>query len=93
MLTIISNVINKQNLTDAHTCYKVFKKDIINKINLEHNDFSFCPELTTKISLINEKIYEVAINYKGRTFSEGKKISLKEAFIALYTIIKFRYLK
>ena len=54
------------------TCYKVFKTSIINKINLEHNDFSFCPEITTKISNIGEKIIEVPINYKGRSFAEEK---------------------
>ena len=93
VLTIFSNLINKQNLTDAHTCYKVFKTSIINKINLEHNDFSFCPEITTKISNIGEKIIEVPINYKGRSFAEGKKISISDAFIAFFTILKFKILK
>jgi glycosyltransferase involved in cell wall biosynthesis len=93
MLTLISNIFNHQDLTDAHTCYKVFKKKILDKIDLEHNDFSFCPELTTKISLINEEILEVPIKYKGRSFAEGKKISMKDAFVAFYTIIKFRFFK
>ena len=93
ILTLISNILNHQDLTDAHTCYKVFKKKILDKINLEHNDFSFCPELTTKISLINEKILEVPIKYNGRSFAEGKKISMKDAFVAFYTIIKFRFFK
>ena len=93
ILTLISNIFNHQDLTDAHTCYKVFKKKILDKIDLEHNDFSFCPELTTKISLINEEILEVPIKYKGRSFAEGKKISMKDAFVAFYTIIKFRFFK
>ena len=93
VLTIFSNVINKQNLTDAHTCYKVFKTSTINKINLQHNDFSFCAEITTKISNIGEKIIEVPINYKGRSFAEGKKISITDAFVAFFTILKFKILK
>lgn len=93
VLTIFSNIINKQNLTDAHTCYKVFKSSVINKIKLEHNDFSFCPEITTKISNIEEKIIEVPIRYKGRSFAEGKKISFTDVFIAFFTIIKFKILK
>ena len=93
ILTVISNTLNKQKLTDAHTCYKVFTKNVINKINLEHNDFSFCPEITTKISNIGEKIIEVPIRYKGRSFAEGKKINFTDAFIAFFTIIKFKILK
>ena len=90
-LTIVSNIINSQNLTDAHTCYKVFKKNIFDKISLEHDDFSICPEITTKISKLKEKIIEVPISYKGRSFDEGKKIGLKDFFIAIYTLIKFRF--
>lgn len=93
VLTLISNILNQQNLTDAHTCYKVFKTSVINKIELQHNDFSFCPEITTKISNIGEKIIEVPVRYKGRSFAEGKKISFTDAFIAFYTIIKFKILK
>lgn len=92
-LTLISNILNHQNLTDAHTCYKVFTKSVINKINIEHNDFSFCPEITTKFSINKEKIIEVPIEYKGRSFSEGKKIGYRDAFLALYTIIKFKFFK
>ena len=91
VLTIFSNVINKQNLTDAHTCYKVFKTSIINKINLQHNDFSFCPEITTKISNLKKNIAEVPISYNGRSIQDGKKIRLKDAFYAIYTIIKFKF--
>ena len=83
---------NSQNLTDAHTCYKVFKKEVITKLNLKHDDFSFCPEVTTKISNLKEKIIEVPISYKGRTVSEGKKIGIKDFFIAIYTLIKFRFI-
>lgn len=93
MLTIISNIINKQNLTDAHTCYKVFKKDIFDKINLIENDFSFCPEITSKISRLNEKIVEVPVNYAGRSYKEGKKIKLIDGIKALRTLLKYGILK
>ena len=92
LLTIISNIINKQNLTDAHTCYKVFKKEIADKLILEHNDFSFCPEVTTKISNLNERIIEVPIFYQGRTELDGKKIGIKDFFIAIFTLIKFKFI-
>ena len=91
ILTFISNLLNRQHLTDAHTCYKVIRAKILKKINLSHNDFSFCPELNTKLSLINERIIEVPIKYSGRTVYEGKKIRLKDAFIAIFTIVKFRF--
>ena len=93
ILTIISNIINKQNLTDAHTCYKVFHRDIFNTINLEEDDFSFCPEITTKVSLLKENICEIPINYYGRTYKEGKKIGFMDGIRALKVLIKYRYLK
>ena len=73
-LTIISNLLNKQNLTDAHTCYKVFHKELFDLIILEENDFAFCPEVTSKISSLGFKIHEVPISYNGRSYKEGKKI-------------------
>jgi len=91
VLTIISNFLNNQNLTDAHTCYKIFKFDIFMQLNLQENDFAFCPEVTTKISLLNEKIKEVPISFKGRTVEEGKKIQFYDAIRALITILKYRY--
>ena len=93
LLTIFSNVINNQKLTDAHTCYKVFKTEIFKKIDLYENGFSFCPEVTTKVANLNEKIIEVPIRYKGRTYQEGKKISFKDGVSALKTLIKYRYFK
>lgn len=89
ILTIFSNIINNQNLTDAHTCYKMFSKKVFNEIELEENDFAFCPEITTKISNLSIPIYELPISYKGRTYEDGKKISFKDGFKALYTIIKY----
>ena len=72
ILTIISNIINSQNLTDAHTCYKAFETKIFKKIRLKENGFSFCPEVTTKISNLRLKIKEVKINYHGRTLKKEK---------------------
>ena len=91
ILTIISNFFNIQNLTDAHTCYKVIRSPIFKKLNLQENDFAFCPEVTTKISLFNEKIEEVPISYKGRSVKEGKKIRFYDAIRALLTILKYKY--
>ena len=91
ILTIFSNILNNQKLTDAHTCYKVFKKDILKKIKLEENGFSFCPELTTKIGLIKEEIFEVPIRYKGRSYGEGKKINFKDGIDAIITLIYYKY--
>ena len=88
-LTIFSNIVNKQKLTDAHTCYKMFKKKIFNKISLKENGFSFCPEINTKISNLDIIIHEVPINYKGRSYQEGKKISFSDGIKALCTIIKY----
>ena len=93
VLTFISNLLNSQDLTDAHTCYKVFKKKTFDKINLTENRFAFCPEITTKIALINEQILEVPINYKPRTYENGKKIGLIDAFDALKALIKYRFFK
>ena len=90
VLTIISNILNKQKLTDAHTCYKVFHKEVFDKINLEEDDFAFCPEITTKISKLGYEIIEVPINYQGRGYDQGKKIKLIDAFRALKTLIKYR---
>ena len=91
VLTLISNFLNNQNLTDAHTCYKIFRKDIFLKLSLKENDFAFCPEVNTKISLLNEKIKEFPISYKGRTIKEGKKIKFSDAIRALVTILKYKY--
>ena len=89
-LTIISNFLNKQNLTDAHTCYKVFHRDLFDLITLEENDFAFCPEVTSKISNLGFKIHEVPISYNGRSYKEGKKIKTTDALKALKTLIKYR---
>ena len=90
-LTIFSNIINNQNLTDAHTCYKVFDSKLFKSINLKEKNFNFCPELTTKISNKDIKILELPIRYKGRDYNEGKKIKLIDAFKAIYCIFKYKF--
>ena len=91
-LTKISNIINNQNLTDAHTCYKMFDSKVFKKINLKEKGFAFCPEVTTKLSKKNYKIIEVPISYKGRTYDNGKKITLFDGLIALISLVKYRLL-
>lgn len=89
-LTFLSNIFTNLNLTDMETCYKMFKTEIIQKIKLEENRFGFEPEVTAKISKIKGiRIYEVGISYYGRTFEEGKKISWKDGFRAIYCIFKY----
>ena len=90
-LTKLSNIINKQSLTDAHTCYKLFESNLFKSIKLNEKDFSFCPEITTKISLLNEKIIEVPINYNGRTYEQGKKIKASDGLKAIYVLLKYRF--
>ena len=88
-LTFLSNVLNNQNLTDAHTCYKVFKTSRLKQIKLVENGFNFCPEITAKFSQLGIKIHEVPISYYGRTHEEGKKISFVDGFRAIYAIILY----
>ena len=90
-LTVFSNILNNQKLTDAHTCYKVFKKDVFLKLNLSENDFAFCPEVNTKVSKMGIKILEVPISYTGRSKQEGKKINIFDGLRALYVLIKYRF--
>ena len=88
-LTLLSNMFTNLNLTDMEVCYKAFKKEIIQKINIEENRFGFEPEITAKISKLNCRIYEVGISYYGRTYKEGKKIGWKDGFRAIYCILKY----
>ena len=86
-LTFLSNLFTNVNLTDMETCYKLFRAETIKSLKLVENRFGFEPEVTAKISRIpNIRIYEVGISYYGRTYAEGKKISLKDGFRALYCI-------
>ena len=93
-LTTASNMLTNLNLTDMETCYKVFKREIIQSIKLEEKRFGFEPEVTAKISRVPKiRIYEVGISYYGRTYEEGKKIGMKDAFRALYCIVKYNIFK
>ncbi len=92
LLTLFSNMMTNLNLTDMETCYKVFKREIIQSIRIEENRFGFEPEITAKIAKIKGiRIYEVGISYYGRTYEEGKKIGIKDGFRALYAICKYRF--
>ena len=90
-LTKVSNFLNRQKLTDAHTCYKVFNSKTFKKVKLKEKGFSFCPEITTKIAMMNIEIKEFPINYNGRTYEQGKKITAFDGLDALYVLIKYRY--
>ena len=92
ILTIFTNILYNQKLTDAHTCYKAFHTSLFMSISLKENDFAFCPEVTAKISKHGIKISEVPIKYVGRTYSQGKKISIFDGFRAIYVLIKYRFI-
>lgn len=89
LLTLLSNMFTNLNLTDMETCYKVFRREVIQSINIEENRFGFEPEITAKISRLNLRIYEVGISYYGRTYDEGKKIGWRDGVRAIYCIFKY----
>ena len=90
LLTFISNMFTNLNLTDMETCYKLFKAEILKGLDLKEQRFGFEPEVTVKISKIPKiRIYEIGVSYYGRTYEEGKKIGMKDAFRAVYCIIKY----
>ncbi|MCB2408519.1 glycosyltransferase family 2 protein [Hymenobacter lucidus] len=89
-LTMLSNMCTNLNLTDMETCYKLFRRDIIQGLRLEENRFGFEPEVTAKVARVpNVRIYEVGISYYGRTYAEGKKIGWRDGFRAIYCILKY----
>jgi len=93
-LTMLSNMFCNLNLTDMETCYKLFKRDLIQNIHLKGVRFGFEPEVTAKISKIPKiRIYEIGISYYGRTYEEGKKINWKDGFRAIYCIIRYGFFK
>jgi glycosyltransferase involved in cell wall biosynthesis len=89
MLTMLSNMFSDLNLTDMETCYKVMVRTFADRLDLQSKDFGIEPEITQKMSAMRARIYEVPISYNGRTYEEGKKIGLKDAFKAVYTIFRF----
>jgi glycosyltransferase involved in cell wall biosynthesis len=94
VLTTLSNMFTNLNLTDMETCYKLFRREIIQSIDLKETRFGFEPEVTAKISRkSNIRIYEVGISYYGRTYAEGKKINWKDGFRAIYCILRYNLFK
>ena len=90
LLTMLSNMCTNLSLTDMETCYKVFRREVIERITIKSNRFGVEPEMTAKIAKAGWRIYEVGISYSGRTYAEGKKIGWKDGAKALLTIIRFR---
>jgi glycosyltransferase involved in cell wall biosynthesis len=88
-LTTLSNMLTNINLTDMETCYKAFRREIIQSIKIQENRFGFEPEITAKVAKTGCRIYEVGISYYGRTYKEGKKIGWKDGFRAIYCILKY----
>jgi glycosyltransferase involved in cell wall biosynthesis len=89
LLTTMSNMFTNINLTDMETCYKVFRREIIQNISIKENRFGFEPEITAKVARMGCRIYEVGISYYGRSYAEGKKIGWKDGFRAIYCILKY----
>ncbi len=92
-LTMFSNMFTNLNLTDMETCYKLFRKGVLDRITIEEDRFGFEPEITAKVSMLDVRIYEVGISYSGRSYSEGKKIGFKDGFRTLYVIVKYGLFK
>lgn len=92
-LTLVTNILTNLNLTDMETCYKVFTKEVANKLNLHENRFGFEPEFTVKVARHKFRIYEVGISYSGRSYSEGKKIGWKDGIWALICLVKYSALE
>jgi glycosyltransferase involved in cell wall biosynthesis len=89
LLTLVSNALTNMNLTDMETCYKVFRREIIQSIPIEEDRFGFEPEITVKIAKRGLRVYEVGIGYWGRTYEEGKKINWKDGVRALFCLLKY----
>ena len=91
MLTTLSNILSNLNLTDMETCYKVFRKEILDKITLKSKRFGIEPEITLKLARQKCRIYEVPISYSGRDYAEGKKIGWKDGVAAIFHLIRFKF--
>ncbi|MEX2219968.1 MAG: glycosyltransferase family 2 protein [Phycisphaerales bacterium] len=88
-LTLLSNALTNLNLTDMEVCYKVFRREVIDRITVEENRFGFEPEITAKVARLGCRVYEVGVSYSGRTYAEGKKIRWKDGVRALWCILKY----
>ena len=93
LLTLMSNMLTDLNLTDMEVCYKVFRREIIQQIEIEEDRFGFEPEITAKVAKLHCRVYEVGISYAGRTFSEGKKIGWRDGVRAIWCIFKYNLLR
>jgi len=91
-LTLFSNMMTNLNLTDMETCYKVFRREIIDRITIKSHRFGVEPELTAKVAKLDARVYEIPITYNGRKYDEGKKIGWKDGISAVYSIIRFKFL-
>ncbi|MFC1693463.1 glycosyltransferase family 2 protein [Candidatus Latescibacterota bacterium] len=91
ILTLFSNMLTNMNLTDMETCYKVFRREVIEKIDIKSARFGVEPEITAKISRLGVRIFEIPISYYGRKYNEGKKIGWKDGISAFFSIIRFRF--
>ena len=92
LLTLVSNVFTNLNLTDMETCYKVMKREVAEKLDIQSRTFAVEPEMTAKIAKMKVRVYEVPISYSGRDYEEGKKIGLKDAFIAIWAIVNWHFM-
>jgi glycosyltransferase involved in cell wall biosynthesis len=90
-LTMLSNMTTNLNLTDMETCYKVFRREIVQRIRIEENRFGFEPEITAKVAAMDARIYEVPVSYYGRTYAEGKKINWRDGFSAIRCIFRYNF--
>src|SRR6266700_3210762 len=88
-LTLFSNMVTDLNLTDMETCYKVFRREVLQQMDLREDRFGIEPEMTAKVAQLGVRVYEVPISYNGRTYAEGKKIGFKDAFRAVYCIMRY----
>jgi glycosyltransferase involved in cell wall biosynthesis len=93
LLTTFSNMLSNLNLTDMETCYKAFKREVLNKITVKSKRFGFEPEITTKLAKLKCKIYEVPISYSGRDYNEGKKVGWKDGIAAIFHILRFKFFR
>jgi hypothetical protein len=91
ILTVSANLLYRAGITDEATAYKVFRRDVLNRIQLECKRFEFCPEVTAKVRKLGVRIHEVPITYNGRTLAQGKKIRWRDGVEALYTLLRYRF--
>lgn len=93
ILTLLSNCFTNLNLTDMETCYKVFRREVLEQIEIEEHRFGFEPEITAKVARLRCPVYEIGISYSGRTYAEGKKIGWKDGVRAFWCILKYNLLR